>query len=65
MELLTGLTPKSAIKHIAWMGVDTIRGVDVSDEELCRPLAGIHEAMCEMWSKAVIVQVKRAQNNRK
>ena len=65
MELLTGLAPKSAIKHIAWLGVDAVTGADVSDEALRAPLADIHDAMRDLWSKAVVAQCKRAEGNRK
>ena len=42
MELLTGVAPKTVIKHIVLLGVGAIRAADISDEELRAPLAGIH-----------------------
>ena len=65
MELLTGLAPRTAIQHIAWLGVDAVRAADVSDEELRAPLAGVHEAMRGYWTRAVQSQVKRAARNKK
>lgn len=65
VELLTGLAPKSAIKHIAWLGVNAVEGIDIPEEQLRANLAPMHDAMRDLWSKAVDAQVKRAARNRR
>ena len=65
MELLTGLAPKSAIKHIAWLGVNAVEGINIPDEQLRESLTGMHEAMRGLWTKAVASQVQRAARNRR
>ena len=65
IELLTGLAPKSAIKHIAWLGVDATTGIDIPDEVIRTDLNNVHEELRNLWSRAVQSQVKRAARNRK
>ena len=65
IELLTGLAPKSAIKHIAWLGVDATTGIDIPDDVIRTDLNNVHEELRKLWSQAVQSQVKRAARNRK
>ena len=65
VELLTGLAPKSAIKHITWLGVNAVEGVDIPEEQLRSSLAHMHDVMRYLWVKAVDAQVKRAAKNRR
>ena len=65
MELLTGLAPRTAIQHIAWLGVEAVQAAPISDEELRAPLANVHEAMRGYWTQAVQSQVDRAAKNKK
>ena len=65
MELLMGQKPKSALKYIAWMGVDAEVRADV-DPTIVEPyLADIHEHLPELWAKAVQAQKKRRRQNSK
>ena len=60
-----GQKPKSALKYIAWMGVDAEVRADV-DPTIVEPyLADIHEHLPELWAKAVQAQTKRRRQNSK
>ena len=48
-----------------WLGVKAVEAINVSDEELRKPLEGMHKAMQGLWDRAVQAQVKRAASNRK
>ena len=65
MELLMGQRPKSALKYIAWLGVDATVRVDVDPAIVDAQLAEIHDHLPELWAKAVQSQVKRRRRNNK
>ena len=60
-----GQRPKSALKYIAWLGVDATVRVDVDPTIVDAQLAEIHDHLPELWAKAVQSQVKRRRRNNK
>ena len=66
MELLMGQRPKSALKYIAWLGVDATVRVDADPAVVDDQLANIiHNHLPQLWAKAVQSQVKRRRRNNK
>ena len=65
MELLMGQKPKSALKYIAWMGVDATVRADVDHTIVDAQLADIHDHLPELWAKAVESQQRRRRRNAK
>ena len=65
MELLMGQKPKSALKYIAWLGVDATVQAVANPTVVDAQLAQIHDHLPELWAKAVRSQVKRRRRNNK
>lgn len=65
MEILTGLPPKAALRHIVWRGVEADVAEGVPHQEFLRALAGMHEALEGLWQRASEAMIKRQQQNDK
>ena len=65
MELLMGEKPKSALKYIAWLGVDASERAEADNRVVEAHLADIHQHLPQLWAKAVQSQQKRRRQNAK
>ena len=48
-----GEKPKSALKYIAWVGVDATERVEAEATIVEADIADIHEHLPELWAKSV------------
>ena len=64
MQLLTGLVPKGAVEHIAWLGVDASVAEGILADEVQQTLQGLHESMALLWEDAVNSQQKRRRGRK-
>jgi transposase InsO family protein len=62
MQLLTGLTPKNGIDHIAWLGVDA-ELQQLTEAEVLAEMDDVHDALEDLWSTAVQAQHQRRLQN--
>lgn len=60
-----GEKPKSALKYIAWLGVDATERVEAEATIAEADIADIHEHLPELWAKSVQSQKKRRRQNAK